>query len=86
MICLFEFNSKSVRKIPMFQIGGLFRTTDLKRSFSKDDTTHWSYNLYTITVIINDTIPGYKIGQLPQVQNEALIKKPKQTTEKNDRV
>ena len=48
------------RKIiqPKFQVNDLVRTADLKRSFSKSDTTNWSYKLFKNTEIINDTIPS----------------------------
>ena len=39
-----------------FQINNLVRTTDLKKTISKGDTTNWSYKMYKITEIINDTI------------------------------
>ena len=42
---------------PKFQINDLVRTADIKRTFSKSDTTNWSYKLYKITEIIKDTIP-----------------------------
>ena len=42
---------------PKFQIIDLVRTTDLKKTFPKGDTTNWFYKLYKITEIINDTIP-----------------------------
>ena len=60
---------------PKFQINNLVRTADLKKTFSKRDTTNWSYILYKITEIINDTIPCYKIDKLPERYNEALPKK-----------
>ena len=60
---------------PKFQINDLVRTADLKRTFSKGDTTNWSYKLYKITEIINDTIPTYHIDNLPERYNEALLKK-----------
>ena len=34
---------------PKFQINDLVRTADLKKTFSKGDTTNWSYKLYKIT-------------------------------------
>ena len=43
--------------------------------FSEGDTTNWSYKLYKITEIVNDTIPSYKINNLPERYNESLIKK-----------
>ena len=45
---------------PKFQINDLIRTADLKKTFSKRDTTNWSYKLYKITEIFNDTIASYK--------------------------
>ena len=45
---------------PKYEIG------DIKKTFSKGDTTNWSYKLYKITQIINDTIPSYKIDNLKE--------------------
>ena len=71
---------------PKFQINDLVRTADLKRTFSKGDTTTWSYKLYKITEIINDTIPSYKIDNLPERYNEALLKNTNLTMKENDNV
>ena len=60
---------------PKFQINDLVPVADLKKTFSKGDTTNWSFKLYKITEIINDTIPSYKIDNLPERYNEALLKK-----------
>ena len=60
---------------PKYEIGDLIRTADLKETFSKSDTTNWSYKLYKITEMINDTIPTYKIDNLSECYNEALLKK-----------
>ena len=54
---------------PKFQINDLVRTADLKKTFSKSDTTNWSYKLYKITEIINDTIPSYRIDNLKKRYN-----------------
>ena len=59
---------------PKFEIGDLVRTADLKKTFSKGNTTNWSYKLYKITEIINDTIPSYHIDNLPERYNESLLK------------
>ena len=45
---------------PKFQINDLVRTADLKKTFSQSDTTNWSYKLYKITEIVNDTIQVIK--------------------------
>ena len=59
------------------------RTADLKRTFSKGDTTNWSYKLYKITEIINDTIPSYKIDNLTERYNESFLKKTELTIKEN---
>ena len=54
--------------------------------FSKSDTTNWSYNIYKITEIINDTILSYKINKLKERHHEALLKKTELTLKENDNV
>ena len=71
---------------PKFQINDLVRTADLKRTFSKGDTTNWSYKLYKITEIINDTIPSYRLDNLPVRYNESLLKKTELTMKENNSV
>ena len=71
---------------PKFQINDLVRTADLKRTFSKGDTTNWSYKLYKITEIINDTIPSYRLDNLKERYNESLIKKTELTMKENNSV
>ena len=68
---------------PKFQINDLVRVADLKKTFSKGDTTNWFYKLYKITEIINDTIPSYKIKNLPEIYNESLLKKTDLTMKEN---
>ena len=69
-----------------YEIGDLVRTADLKKTFSKGDTTNWSYKLYKITEMINDTIPAYKINNLSERYNESLLKKTELTMKENDNV
>ena len=71
---------------PKFQINDLVRTADLKKIFSKGDTTNWSYELYKITEIINETIPSYHIDNLKERYNESLLKKTELTLKENDNV
>ena len=68
---------------PKFQINDLVRVADLKKTFSKGDTTNWSYKLYKITEIVNDTIPSYKIKNLPERYNESLLRKTDLTLKEN---
>ena len=55
-------------------------------TFSEGDTTNWSYKLYKITEIFNDTIPSYKINNLLERYNESLLKKTKLTMKENNSV
>ena len=61
-----------VKRQPKFKLGDLVRTADIKRVFSKGDSTNWSYKLYTITEVIHDIIPSYRIDYLPERYNEDL--------------
>ena len=72
--------------IPKFQVNDLGRKADLKKTFPKSDVTNWSYKLYKITELITDKIPSYKIDQLPERYNEALLKKTDLTMKENDSV
>ena len=69
-----------------FQVNDFVRTADLKKTFSKGDTTNWSHKLYKIVEIINDTIPTYKIDNLPERYNESLLKKTNLTIKENNAV
>ena len=71
---------------PKFQINVLVRVADLKKAFSKGDTTNWSYKLYKITEIVNDTIASYKIDNLPERYNESLLKRTDLTMKENNSV
>ena len=77
---------KRKKVIPKFQINDLVRVADLKKTFSKGDTTNWSYKLYKITEVINDTIPAYKIDNLSERYNESLLKKTDLTLKENNSV
>ena len=67
---------------PKFQINDLVRTADLKKTFSKGDTTNWSYKIYKVTEIVNDTIPSYRLDNLPERYKESLLKKTELTMKK----
>ena len=58
---------------PKYKIGQLVRTADIKRVFSKGDSTNYTYKLYTITEVIHDTILSYRINFLPERHNENLL-------------
>ena len=44
-----SLQDRKVRQKPKLKLGQLVRTTDIKKVFSKSDSTNWSYILYTIT-------------------------------------
>ena len=69
-----------------FQLNDLLRTADLRKTFSKGDTANWSKKLFKITEIINDTVPSYRLDNLPERYNESLLKKTELTMKKNDNV
>ena len=75
-----------VKLQPKFKLGQLVRTADIKRVFSKGDSTNWSYKLYTITEVIHDTIPSYRIDYLSERYNENLLLPRKLTLEENNQV
>ena len=81
-------NLKDDRKVrkPKFKLGDLVRTADIKKVFSKGDSTNWSYKLYTITEVIHDTIPSYRIDYLPERYNENLLIPTKLSLHENNHV
>ena len=81
-----DFFDKRKKVTPKFQINDLVRTADLNKAFAKGDTTNWSYKLYIINEIINDTIPGYHIDNSPEGHDESLLKKTNLSMKENDTV
>ena len=75
-----------VKKLAKIKLGDLVRTADMKRVFSKGDSTNWSYKLYTITEVIHDTIPSYRIDYLPERYNENLLLPTKLSLDENNEV
>ena len=81
-----SLQDRRVRQQPKFKLGQLIRTADIKRVFSKGDSTNYSYKLYTITEVIHNTIPSYRINYLPERYNENLSLSTKPPLEQNNRV
>ena len=71
---------------PKYNLGQLVRTADIKKVFSKGDSTNYSYKLSNITEVIHDTIPSYRIDYLPERYNENLLLPPKLTLDENNQV
>ena len=78
-----NFLDKRMKVKPKFQVKDLVRTADLKKNFSKGDTTNWSYKMYKRTKIFNDTLPSYHIDNLPQRYNVTFLKTTKLTMQEN---
>ena len=78
-------DNREFRK-PKFKLGQLVRTADIKRVFSKGDSTNYSYKLYTITEVIHDTIPSYRLDFLVERYNENLLLPTKLNLEENNQV
>ena len=75
-----------IKRQPKFKLGQLVRTADIKKVFSKGDSTNYSYKLYTITEVIHDTIPSYRLNYLPERYNENLLLPTKLTLEENNQI
>ena len=64
----------------------MVRTSDIKKVFSKGDSTNYSYKLYTITEVIHDTIPSYRLNYLPERYNQNLLLPTKLTLDENNQL
>ena len=71
---------------PKTKLGQLVRTADFKRVFSKGESTNYSYKLYTITEVIHDIIPSYRIDYLPERYNENLLRSTNLNLDENNKV
>ena len=56
-----NLRDKRDKQLSKYKLGQLVRTADIKKVFSKGDSTNWSYKFYTITEMTHDTIPSYRI-------------------------
>ena len=82
-----NLQDRRIRQQPKFKLGQLVRTNEIKKVFSKGDSTNWSYKLYTITKIIQDTIPSYRIDYLPKRYNQKNLLLPtKLSLDENNQV
>ena len=81
-----NLQDRRVKQKPKFQLGQLVRTADIKIVFSRGDSTNYSYKLYSITEIIHDSIPSYKIDYLPERYNGNLLLPTKLSLEQNNKI
>ena len=77
-----EKNTKTQK--PKYISGGLLRTADIKKVLRKSDTTNGSIKLHTITQIIRDTNPSYRINYLQDRYNNNLLRPTKLTLDESD--
>ena len=81
-----NLQDQRVEQAPKYKLGQLVRTSDIRRVSSKGDSTNYSYKLYTITEIIHNTIPCYRIDYLPERYNQNLLLPTKLSPEENNQV
>ena len=81
-----NIQDRRVKQKPKIKLGQLVRTADIKRVFSKGYSTNYSYKLYTITEVIKDTIPSYRIDYLSERYNENLILPTKLSLDENNKI
>ena len=81
-------NLKDNRKFrkPKFKLGDLVRTSDIRKVFSKGDSTNYSYKLYTITEFIHDTLPSHRINYLPERYDENILLPTKLSLGENNKI
>ena len=68
-----DLQDRRDKQLPKFNLGQLVRTAEIKKVFSKGDSTNYCYRLYTITEVIHDTIPSNRINYSPERYNEFLL-------------
>ena len=81
-----NLQDRRIKQQPKYKLGQLVRAADVKPVFSKGDSTNWSYKLFTITEVIYDTIPSFRIDYLPKRYNENILLATKQSLEQNNQV
>ena len=60
-----SLQDRRVRQKPKLQQRHLVRISDIRSVFSKGDSTNYSYEVYTITEVIHDTLLSYRLIYLP---------------------
>ena len=81
-----NFQDKRRKLNPKFKKGQLVRKADIKRVFSKGDSTNYSYKIYKITEVLYKTVPSYRIDHLPERFNGNLLLPTKISLDENNRV
>ena len=69
---------------PIYQLGQLLRSADIKSFFSKGETTNYSYKIYAFTEVINNTTPSRRFNCLSKIYYENILRSTKITLERNN--
>ena len=67
-------------------MNNLVRVADLLRAFSKGETSNWSYKLFKVTEILDDTIASCRNDNLTGRYKETFLKKTELTMNQNEDV
>ena len=81
-----HLQGRRVKQKPKIKLGQIVRTADNEKNFSKGDSTSYSFQIYTITEVIHDTIPTYRIKYSTERYNENLVRPTKLSLEQNNQV
>ena len=80
-----NLQDRRVRQQPKIKLGQV-RSADMKKVFSKGDSTIFPYELHAITEVIHDTLPSYRINYLPERYNQILFLPTKLTLDESNQV
>ena len=80
-----NLQDRRVRQQPKIKLGQV-RSADMKKVFSKGDSTIFPYKLYAITEVIHDALPSYRINYLPERYNQILFLPTKLSLDESNQV
>ena len=78
-----NLQDRRVGQQPKYVLGQLVRTAEIKKVFSRGDSTVYSYEVYKITEVVHDTIPSYRMNHRPERYNQNLLLPTKLSLEEN---
>ena len=81
-----NLQDKAKKINPNFELGDLVGKADIRRVFSKGDSTKRSCKLYTFTEVMYNTIPSCRINYLPERYKENLLLPTKLSLDENNQV
>ena len=81
-----NFRDDREKQKPKINLGQLVRTAVIKRVFSNCDSTNWSYKLHTITEVLHNTLPSYRINYTPERYKENQLRSTNLILEQSNQV